>query len=151
MGWAGIALFAALGLAAAYSDARFRTISNALTVPMTLMGLTMAWSTGGLAAAGSAVEHFALALLIGIAAFAGKLWGGGDAKFYAATAAWFSLSAFPRLIMAISVAGLVLVVVWLAFARLRGGRRSKPAHVPYGIAIAAGGIIAMGWVSAAAG
>jgi prepilin peptidase CpaA len=144
MAWAGIALFAALALAGAYSDARFRTISNALTVPMALAGLTMAWLTAGPAAAGSAAEHFAVALLIGIAAFAGKLWGGGDAKFYAATAAWFSLSAFTRLIMAISIAGLILVVAWRAGSRLRGGRGSKPAQVPYGIAIAAGGLMAMG-------
>jgi prepilin peptidase CpaA len=141
LAWALWALFAALAAAGGYCDARYRTIPNALTVPMALAGLASVWLLSGSSAALYALAHFAVALVLGILAYGFKLWGGGDAKFYAATAAWFPLADFPRLIMAISLAGVVLVLGWLGAARLRRRADGIKRQLPYGLAIAAGGLL----------
>lgn len=143
--WALPALFMALASFAAYRDARFRTIPNWLNLLIAVLGVAATWWLAGAEGILPSLAHFALALAIGLLVYALKMWGGGDAKFYAATAAWFSLGEFPRLIMAVSLAGLVLLAGWIVIRRgwkpkdVGGGR----AQLPYGVAIAAGGIITM--------
>lgn len=140
-----LALFVTLAGAGAYCDVRFRTIPNALNALAAIAGLCAVWLGQGTGPALWAAAHLALALLLGMLAFAARLWGGGDAKFYAALAAWFPLHDFPRLIIAISLAGFVLLLIWFVGRRLRGGdaARGPKAQLPYGVAIAAGGIVTM--------
>jgi len=144
-GWAVPALFSALASVGAYHDVRFRTIPNWLNLAIAVLGIAATGLVAGIGAVPLSLAHFALALVIGMVVYALKMWGGGDAKFYAATAAWFSLRQFPSLIIAVSLAGLVLLVAWLVSSRLR--RREPPkglnAQLPYGLAIAAGGILTM--------
>jgi prepilin peptidase CpaA len=144
-GWAVPALFSALASVAAYHDARFRTIPNWLNLAIAVLGIASTWLVGGTDAVPFSLAHFALALAIGMVAYALKMWGGGDAKFYAATAAWFSIRQFPSLIIAVSLAGLVLLAAWLFTSRLRRGEPSSglKAQLPYGLAIATGGILTM--------
>jgi prepilin peptidase CpaA len=150
--WAQLALFAAFAAAGAYFDARYRTIPNVLNGAMAAAGLSAVLLMQGGPAALWAIAHLIAALLLGIAAYSFKLWGGGDAKFYAATAAWFPLPDFPRLIIAISLAGFALLLGWFLVARFaRHERVGRHAQLPYGLAIAAGGLLTMAPMALIAG
>jgi prepilin peptidase CpaA len=142
--FAALLLFAAFALYGAYSDIRFRTIANVLNVVMAVAGIGAGWMVGGSTAAAYGLAHLAVALAAGMVIYALGLWGGGDAKFYAASAAWFELSAFPRLALAIALAGLVLLIVWFGARQFRGSPKQDGGkkELPYGVAIAAGGIAA---------
>lgn len=136
------ALFAAAG---GYFDLRTRTIPNRLSAAFAILGLATVWYVGGGGAAGAALAHSAIALGIGMLVYVLGAWGGGDAKFYAASAAWFELSDLPRLMLGISLAGLVLVVGWFAVRRIMKSPKThgRKGELPYGVAIAAGGIATM--------
>ena len=142
-----LAVFSGLALLGAFSDLRSRTIPNALSGVLAVSGLAAVWLASGLGTAGFALLHLLAALAIGMALYALKMWGGGDGKFYAGTAAWFPISEMLSLILTISLAGLVLVIVWFGALRLRKGkpRPGSKREVPYGVAIAAGGIAAAAW------
>lgn len=74
--------------------------------------------------------------------FALKLWGGGDAKFYAASAAWFPIAEALGLFVSIAMAGLIVALVWLLIYKLSGQKVKRGDKVmPYGVAIAVGGIL----------
>lgn len=138
-------LFAALALYGAYSDIRFRTIPNALNALMAIAGLGATWFAMGPVAAAWGLAHLAVAFAAGMLLYALRMWGGGDAKFYAASAAWFELWDFPRLAVSIALAGLVLLIVWFGGRQIRGiphGNKQKK-ELPYGVAIAVGGIAAL--------
>jgi prepilin peptidase CpaA len=138
-----VAVFSALALLGAFLDLRSRRIPNVLSVALAISGISATWLIGGAAAAGSAFLHLLIALVIGMVLYALKMWGGGDAKFYAGTAAWFTLDDLPRLFLSISLAGLVLLTVWFGSRRLarRGAPSDRGGELPYGVAIAAGGLV----------
>ena len=138
-------LFAGFALGGAYSDVRYRSIPNALNAAMAIAGLGATWFSGGGTAAGLGLAHLALALAAGMLIYALRMWGGGDAKFYAATAAWFSIWDFPRLAVSIAFAGLVLLVVWFGARQIRGAPKldKKSKELPYGVAIAVGGALTL--------
>lgn len=140
-----VLLFAAFALYGAYSDLRFRTIPNAFNAAMAVAGLAATWFVDGGMAAAYGLAHLAVALAAGMALFALGMWGGGDAKFYAATAAWFALWDFPKLAFAIALTGVVLVLVWFGGRQLRRGPKldMKSRELPYGVAIAVGGLAAL--------
>ena len=141
-------LLVAACVAAAGLDMYSRKLPNLLCLATLLVGLVYAGFSSGWAGVGWHSAHAAAALLIGMALFAGGLIGGGDAKFYAAAAAWFPLADGLRLLMAVSVAGLVTVLVWIAIRRIlrRPWRRQSAndpfAQFPYGVAIGIGAISA---------
>jgi prepilin peptidase CpaA len=133
------------GAAAAWSDLRWRKIPNLLCLALTLAGLAFWLVTGGAAPAGSALAHSVCALAVGFALFSCGAIGAGDAKYYAAAAAWFPLGSGLRLLLHVSVAGAVLLVVWFIWRRVAGkkvkvGAANEMDKFPYGIAIAAGSI-----------
>jgi prepilin peptidase CpaA len=143
---------AALSLAAAlasWSDLFYRRVPNWLTALTALVGLAMGLLDGGLVVLGSQALHMAIVLIAGMVLFRFGLFGGGDAKFYAAVAAWFNLSKAVLLLLSITSCGLVLVIVWFAYRRLRrlpisrGGSENHFDSLPYGIAIGAGAVLAM--------
>jgi prepilin peptidase CpaA len=141
---AALLLYSGLAIFAAVYDIRVRTIPNYLNAIIAVGGLAGALFFGGASEALSASSHFAIALAIGMLVYALGLWGGGDAKFYAASSAWFALSELPRLMVGISLAGLLLLVVWFTFRGLsRKAARGAKGELPYGVAIAAGGIVTM--------
>jgi prepilin peptidase CpaA len=111
--------------------AGFAPAAWALGLPLT----DMLWNLG------CAVAVFAGA----VALFAARLWGGGDAKLLPAVALWTGLAGLPRLLLVIAVVGGVLALVVL-LARRAGVEKFAGGHVPYGIAIAAGGF---DWAAAA--
>ena len=144
---ASLLVYAGLATLAAISDLRSRTIPNYLNAVIAFAGLASVFAIGGSSDALSALAHLAVALAVGLGVYALGMWGGGDAKFYAATSAWFKLHYLPSLVVGISLAGLLLLIVWFVGGRLGGKttQRSK-AELPYGIAIAVGGIVSMGAV-----
>lgn len=136
------------GAYAAWMDARFRRLPNALVVAVALVGLSVAAAIGGLPLLLSHLGHAAIALLIGLLLFAFKIIGGGDGKYYAAVAAWFSMDHAVQLLGWVSAAGFVLALVFLAM-RLWGRWKTRDDdtnsvyhQVPFGIAIACGSVCA---------
>lgn len=96
----------------------------------------------------------AVLLLVGMALFFANVFGGGDAKLIAAAACWSGFSGLPALMLYIALAGGAVALAFAA-ARFVIGRRVSPDHpswsgrfvaqrraVPYGLAIAIGGIAA---------
>ncbi|WP_128891689.1 prepilin peptidase [Erythrobacter sp. HKB08] len=134
-------------IAGAVLDIRDRRIPNWLSGITLVLGLVFGvLSSEWLIAAGH-LGHAVIALLVGMGLFALGMWGGGDGKFYAATAAWFPLLDVFQLVFSISLAGLAVVLGWLGWRRMRGMKASKydDAGVPYGVAIAAGGAVLFFW------
>lgn len=139
----GLAILLAL---ASWLDLRERRIPNWLTLLIATSGFLFVYSTGGLTTFGLSVLHLFVALLGGLALFALKLVGAGDAKLYAAIAAWFSIFDGLRLFVSVASAGLMVFVVWFAVRRLQGKpvlRAGDDPHdmLPYGIAISLGGLM----------
>jgi prepilin peptidase CpaA len=131
---------AATLVAAAVVDMRTFTISNrlnlavALSAPLYWLSISMApW------------PDMAIQLGIGVAVFAilagafyAGMMGGGDVKLAAALALWFSPAGTLKFLVLMSIAGGVLTLVILVWHRLRR-REGRPA-IPYGVAIAFGGL-----------
>ncbi len=139
----------AIGLfaAAAAEDMARRRIANRLVLGIAALAVLR---IGLGLAAGAAVTplwDLAAALAVfggGVAAFHFGLFGGGDAKLLAAGALWTGAGSVGAFLFATALAGGVLALgflVWTARARGRGGEAQNPA-LPYGVAIAAGGILA---------
>lgn len=103
--------------------------------------------SGGWTTLGGQLLHAAIALGIGMILFRFGLFGGGDAKFYAAVAACFAPAHAVALLLAVALCGLLLLVLWFFYRRIKGKpvRRSSndPSDsLPYGMAIGMGAIVA---------
>jgi prepilin peptidase CpaA len=135
-----LALLALILVVAAVIDIRTFTISNRLNIAVALLAPVFWWSIG-LPLWPDAAIQVAVAggvfVLLAIAFFAGMM-GGGDVKLAAALALWFSPPATLRFLVFMSIAGGVLTLVVLVVHRLRSGE-GRP-QVPYGVAIAIGGL-----------
>jgi prepilin peptidase CpaA len=136
----------AVFLAAAVSDAARRRIPNELVVALILValariGIELAAGTGfGRPAADLAVG---LAVFVaGAVAFQLRLLGGGDVKLLAAGALWVGALAAGPYLMATVLAGGVLGLGYLLWilARRQRDAAARPS-LPYGLAIAAGGVL----------
>ena len=75
--------------------------------------------------------------LLALAFFTGMM-GGGDVKLAAALALWFPPGATLKFLVLMSIAGGVLTVLVLVVHRLR--KRDGRPEIPYGVAIAFGGL-----------
>jgi len=134
---AGLALLLVI---AAVIDVRTFTISNRLNLIVALMApiywLSIAlplWPGVGIQIASGAIVF----ALLAVAFYAGMM-GGGDVKLAAALALWFSPPATIRFLVLMSLAGGVLTLVVLALHRAK--RREGRPEIPYGVAIAIGGL-----------
>ena len=134
-----LALAAILVVAAAI-DVRTFTISNRLNLTVALLA-PLYWLSAELPfwpdvgvqlAAGAAV----FVLLAG--AFYAGMMGGGDVKLAAALALWFSPASTIKFLVPTSLAGGVLTLAGLAWHRAK--RREGRPEIPYGVAIAFGGL-----------
>lgn len=144
---AQIAILAIAGLVVSVSDVRLRIIPNWLCALVLAGGLIFALVSGGWPSLGSAAMHFVLALLGGMLLFAAGVIGGGDAKYYAAVAAWFSLRDGLFLFVSVALCGLFVLVGWFLARRLTAARSLGPgvqdsyAKLPYGVAISLGAVV----------
>ena len=135
-----LGILAVLLVVAAVVDVRTFTISNSLNLTVALLAplywLSVALPLWPDAAMQLAVGAGVFAILAG--AFYAGMMGGGDVKLAAALALWFSPSATLQFLILMSVAGGVLTLAVLALHRARG-RTGRP-EIPYGVAIAFGGL-----------
>ena len=131
---------AAILVIAAVIDVRTFTISNRLNLTVALLAplywLSAAvplWPDVGmqLAAGAGVFVLFAGAFYLG-------MMGGGDVKLAAALALWFSPQSTIKFLVLTSLAGGVLTLGVLAWHRIQ--RREGRPEVPYGVAIAFGGL-----------
>ncbi len=100
-----------------------------------------------LAHVAAAAAVFAVATLL----FAGGVWGGGDVKLMAATALWIGWQELAAFLLLTALLGAVLALTLLATRAVAGPRvaaghwysrvLSRDEGVPYGVAIAASGLM----------
>jgi prepilin peptidase CpaA len=145
-------LLAGLAIAlvwAAIVDVQTFTISNRLNVGIALLAPVYWWSIAlplwpdAAIQVGVAVAVFlvlALTFMIG-------MMGGGDVKLAAALALWFSPMSTVKFLVIMSIAGGLLTIVVMIVHRWKpgwqvdeNGETRKRPKVPYGVAIAVGGL-----------
>ena len=135
-----LACLAALLVLAAIIDVRTFTISNRLNLTIALLA-PLYWLSVALTPwPGIAIQIAAGATVFAIlaGAFYAGMMGGGDVKLAAALALWFPPSVTLRFLVLMSIAGGVLTVGLLVWHRTK--RREGRPEIPYGVAIAFGGL-----------
>jgi prepilin peptidase CpaA len=142
-----LAMLAILVSYAAWTDVRQRRIPNWVSAVTLATGLAAIFAVGGPEQMGWSTAHSAVALVVGMILTAFRWIGAGDAKFYAAIAAWLPIQLGLWLVVSVALAGFLLLV---GFAMKRRGRiaRTSDEHsdfdkLPYGIAIGFGGLLAV--------
>jgi prepilin peptidase CpaA len=150
-----VSVFPAGVIAAALTDATSYTIPNRLSAFLALAYVPAALATGVPPLAFAVSLGVGVAgLAAGIAMFALRWIGGGDAKLLAACALWLGLGAITPFLLWTAVAGGALAVGLMALRKLPlplealgpawFGRLMKPGgEVPYGVAIAVGALAAL--------
>ena len=141
-----ISVFSALVVGAAVSDVRRYLIPNWIPAAIALL-----WCLWALVVPGDPVTS----LLIGLGVFAAgtvlfmfRALGGGDVKLLAAVSLWAGFPEILTLIFQIAVAGGLLSLLWIVAGKVRVALAyygvpvsiEAPTQVPYGVAIAAGGL-----------
>jgi prepilin peptidase CpaA len=135
-----LGLLSAILLWIAVVDVRTYTISDGLNLTIALLAPIYWWSAGV-----PLWPDAAIRVGVGVAVFllfAGAFYlnvmGGGDVKLAGALALWFTPYETLTLIVIMSIAGGVLTLIVLGIHHLRN-KEGRP-EVPYGVAIAVGGM-----------
>ncbi len=144
LSWILLGLLALMLLGAAWLDLRSRTIPNELNLAIALLAIPFWWATGlalwpdislQIAVAAGLFAAFAIAFALGA-------MGGGDVKMAAALALWLPAKAVLLLLVVMSLAGGALTLAMAIRHRL--AKRQEPLEIPYGVAIAFGGMWLIG-------
>ena len=144
----GIVTFGSLAASGAYmawSDLVRRRLPNVVAAGLAIAGLAAGLALVGSDHTFSSLIHMLVALGIGFCVSALDLVGSGDAKYYAGVAAWFPLSEAFRLLGWVALAGFLIALIWLIWMRSAPSPEEDEADfakVPFGIAIAAGAVLA---------
>lgn len=163
-----ILLFVVPGLLilAAATDLTTMTIPNRLSLALVgAFALAAPLSGLGLAEIGAHLAAGAAMLAVAFILFAFRWIGGGDAKLFAATALWLGWTALPTYILVSTLLGGVLTLallmargmplpVFMANQDWIARLHDRQTGVPYGIALAAGGLYAYAgsfWMGAGIG
>lgn len=137
-------LLAVLLLMAAWTDLKTRTISNELNATIALLAVIF-WVVAGEALWPDVAIRIGVALglfVVFALLFMLKMMGGGDVKMIAALALWLPLQALMTMLIIMALAGGVITLFLVIRQRWRPN--VERPEVPYGVAIAAGGL----WVIA---
>ncbi len=147
-------LFPAMAILAAVYDARSMTIPNWISIVLAISYVPVAFIVGlPMADIGWSVGIGFIALVLGIALFAFRILGGGDAKLLAASAMWVGLSGLLPFLLYTALAGgalslfLLLARKWMPLMPVVVGpqwmqRLLEPkGDIPYGIAIAVAAVL----------
>lgn len=148
-------IFPVMAVVGALRDLTSFTIPNWISAVLVVAFVPAALACGlAPGAIGAHFGVFAVALVAGMGMFALNWIGGGDAKLFAAAALWLGLPASLSYLLVTAVAGgaLTLGLLSLRSPLLRPyvlsgppwfGRLAEPEEsIPYGVAIAAGALIA---------
>lgn len=140
LSWILLGLLAALLVVASWGDLKARTIPNGLNLAVALLAIPFWWAIG-LPLWPEVALQIGVAALV-FAAFAGMFalgaMGGGDVKLLAALALWLPWPAVLTLLVIMSLAGGALTLAMLIRKRL--ARSEARLEIPYGVAIAFGGL-----------
>jgi prepilin peptidase CpaA len=135
-----LAGLAAILVVAAVIDVRTFTISNRLNLTVALLA-PVYWASVALSPWPGIAIQLASGVIV-FAIFAGAFYagmmGGGDVKLAAALALWFSPVSTIKFLVIMSLAGGILTLGILAWHRAKRGQ-GRP-QIPYGVAIAFGGL-----------
>ena len=130
-------------VSAGIQDARSREIANWKTAAVALLAPVW-WYANGLdpwpdmaLQIGVALGVFALFLL----AFHFGMMGGGDVKLIVALALWLPFPVFLSMLMVMSIVGGIVTLVMMIEHRTK--KSSGQIEVPYGVAIAIAGLLAL--------
>ena len=138
--WILLGLLALMLLAASWCDLKSRTIPNGLNLAIALAAIPFWWSIALPLWPGAALQigvAFLVFALFAIA-FAIGAMGGGDVKLIGALALWLPAQAVIVLIVIMSLAGGALTLA--LFVRQKLARTTGQLEIPYGVAIAFGGL-----------
>jgi prepilin peptidase CpaA len=144
MSWILLVLLALMLLAACWFDLKSRTIPNSLNAAVALLALPFWWSTGLALWPDAALQVGVAGLVFGLfaLAFAVGAMGGGDVKLVAAVALWLPWQAVLALLVIMSLAGGALTIAFLIRKKL--AQSGERLEIPYGVAIAFGGLWLIG-------
>lgn len=136
-----------LALLGGIGDILTRRIPNLLCFALALVAAAHSWDVGRWDVLSSGLIHGLIALVIGMVLFRIRFIGGGDAKFYAAAALGVPLGQALFMLGWTSLAGAVLLIVWMAVRRFIPGQAEvnlkDRKSVPYGVAIASGFLLTL--------
>jgi len=137
-------LLAVLLLMAAWTDIKTRTISNELNATIALLAIAFWFVAGETLWPDIAIRiGVALGLFVVCAGlFMIRMMGGGDVKMIGALALWLPFQALLAMLTVMALAGGVITIFLLVRHRFRPN--AERPEVPYGVAIAIGGL----WVIA---
>lgn len=148
MGWvsSSLLLLAVLGLllmSAGIEDARTREIANWKNAAIALLAPVWWWANGLALWPDVAIQLGVALIVFGlfVGAFAIGQMGGGDVKLIGALALWLPFGALAWMLIVMSLAGGAITLVFLIERRWR--RSEQPIEVPYGVAIAIAGLLAL--------
>nr|WP_277622581.1 prepilin peptidase [Sphingomonas telluris] len=144
-------VFTILLIAAGAEDAARLRISNITVLLVIVSAIVAAVVVGPQLSLWQNLTVFAVLLAIGTPLFAAGKLGGGDVKLFAAAGLWFNLGGGFRMVLAVVLAGGLLALLILALRlpnwsekiRRRVVLLRPGGGIPYGVAIAAGALIAM--------
>jgi prepilin peptidase CpaA len=154
IGLIALVIFAGLLIYAAYSDIVSLTIPNWVSIVMAALFAPVAIALQ--TPLGDIGMHylFGVAVLaVGFFLFQAGVFGGGDAKLVAAAAVWTGFASFPPFILGTALAGGALALGLLTARKWSPFFAGAPSFVnrlltpksgvPYGVAIMAGGLLAL--------
>ena len=139
--WLALALLLLL-LLAGIEDARTREIANWKNAAIALLALPWWWANG-LSGVDMAWQLSVALIVFALffAAFVAGQMGGGDVKMIAALALWLPPGGVLSMLMVMSLLGGALTLIFLADRWRR--RAAQVPEIPYGIAIAVAGMLAI--------
>lgn len=142
--WILLGLLAVMLLAACWFDLKSRRIPNPLCLAIALLAPLFWWanSLGFWPDVPIQIGVAALVFLLFAGAFAVGAMGGGDVKLVAAVALWLPWQAVVAMLVIMSLAGGVLTLALVVRKRL--ARSEAALEIPYGVAIAFGGLWLIG-------
>ena len=148
--WLALLLTVLLLAAAAEDSVRLR-ISNVTVLLVMVTAVIAAVVVGPELAVWQNVAVFAALLAVGTPMFAAGKLGGGDVKLLAAVGLWFDLKGALWMLLDVVLAGGILAILIIALRSLGWSEKMRRRAVilrpgggiPYGVAIAAGALIAM--------
>jgi len=136
-------LFVLLVTAAAVSDLRERRIPNDLVAAIFFLALLRHLEQGGLAGLvptpGQALS-FVLVTGALVWLFARDMLGGGDVKMLAASALYIGADNQGTFFLLVALFGGLLAAGYLSIRSMQAAELTAPLSLPYGVAIASGGI-----------
>ena len=139
----GIALF----IVAAYGDVKTFRIPNALVAAVAILGIARLVVIGDLTVALYTISASVLVLIAGFLLFWQGFVGGGDAKLITAAALLVGYHNLYSFLVLMCLCGLLVTLAVLATHYLNRSPAPQPklrlVAVPYGVAIAAGGIVTL--------